>query len=400
VSSRAMRRFLTAIAGAVVAMTTIWWLDMTVVETVQRPSLGQPTTDDRARTLDPPVSTTSTTLGGIELSPTTITPPAAIVGVNVRRLGAHGDGVADDTAAIQRAIDLAPRDPSRTVYLPSGVYLISDVLRYDSRIVITGDGMAATKIENALTRVDATTMLGPTRPGVSDVVVRDLSLDQRGDWYDRKGENVDAFLFDVGSTTGTTVQRVGFHNVRTMALYADTPRDIATVGLRVLDNRIFESNGGGFSFFGSLRDFVIAGNFVQNTKDDAIAVQDHAAGDYPTQITIVYNKIADCTLRTYFGSTPNGIMVYGADQVIVENNTISRVLASGIRAGVGRNRRGSNVTIIGNKIVGAGTDGPRDVPGHGIFLIGADHVLLRDNNVSGSRQYDYFAQDSTDITGP
>jgi len=52
--------------------------------------------------------------------------------VNVKRLGAVGDGVADDTDAIQAAIDLMPyerNDISNTVYLPPGTYRITRTLR-------------------------------------------------------------------------------------------------------------------------------------------------------------------------------------------------------------------------------------------------------------------------------
>ena len=44
--------------------------------------------------------------------------------VNVRTLGVAGDGDADDTAAIQKAIAA-----HRVLYFPSGRYMINDTLR-------------------------------------------------------------------------------------------------------------------------------------------------------------------------------------------------------------------------------------------------------------------------------
>jgi hypothetical protein len=49
--------------------------------------------------------------------------------INVRDLGAKGDGRQDDTAAIQAALDKDPNE-GRIVYLPNGTYLISNALRW------------------------------------------------------------------------------------------------------------------------------------------------------------------------------------------------------------------------------------------------------------------------------
>jgi hypothetical protein len=49
--------------------------------------------------------------------------------LNVRDHGAKGDGRHDDTAAIQRLLD-AHANEGRIIYLPSGIYLISDTLRW------------------------------------------------------------------------------------------------------------------------------------------------------------------------------------------------------------------------------------------------------------------------------
>ena len=80
--------------------------------------------------------------------------------MNVRELGAKGDGITDDTAAIQRAIDLsfgsaaAPHGTrynlNRPLYFPAGHYLITAPLRFTKLVggQITGDGRFVTTIEN------------------------------------------------------------------------------------------------------------------------------------------------------------------------------------------------------------------------------------------------------------
>ena len=44
---------------------------------------------------------------------------------NVQNFGAKGDGITDDTAAIQRAIDAAAAAGGGQVYVPTGTYIVS-----------------------------------------------------------------------------------------------------------------------------------------------------------------------------------------------------------------------------------------------------------------------------------
>jgi Pectate lyase superfamily protein/SMP-30/Gluconolactonase/LRE-like region len=53
--------------------------------------------------------------------------------VNLHTVGAKGDGVTDDTAAIQRAID-----EHATIYIPSGHYIVSDTLTLKPNTVLIG----------------------------------------------------------------------------------------------------------------------------------------------------------------------------------------------------------------------------------------------------------------------
>lgn len=56
--------------------------------------------------------------------------------VNVRQMGAHGDGVTDDTEVLQRAAAIY-----KTLYLPTGTYMVSDTLSFTGyKQGITGDG--------------------------------------------------------------------------------------------------------------------------------------------------------------------------------------------------------------------------------------------------------------------
>ena len=68
--------------------------------------------------------------------------PPAEEWVNVHTLGVQGDGVTDDTAAIQKAIDT-----HRVLYFPSGQYAVSDTLMLEPDTVLIGLHPTLTQID-------------------------------------------------------------------------------------------------------------------------------------------------------------------------------------------------------------------------------------------------------------
>jgi sugar lactone lactonase YvrE len=76
-------------------------------------------------------------------APSDLTPlPPASTWVNVRSLGAKGDGVTDDTAAFRAAIAA-----NRAIYVPSGFYVISDTLTLRPDTALIGLHPLATQID-------------------------------------------------------------------------------------------------------------------------------------------------------------------------------------------------------------------------------------------------------------
>ncbi len=66
--------------------------------------------------------------------------------IDVRKLGAVGDGIADDTGVIREALDTASNSAPATIYFPEGQYRVSDTLRAPSNVSWLGDGMDKTQI--------------------------------------------------------------------------------------------------------------------------------------------------------------------------------------------------------------------------------------------------------------
>jgi hypothetical protein len=96
--------------------------------------------------------------------------------VSVRAFGAKGDGVTDDTASIQRALDQlflngsggsSPQTRRSILYFPPGTYIISDTLHLPPYAILIGSGKGNTVISSeAVTAFD--TVTSNSVPGTYD----------------------------------------------------------------------------------------------------------------------------------------------------------------------------------------------------------------------------------------
>jgi Pectate lyase superfamily protein len=111
--------------------------------------------------------------------------------VNVRDMGARGDGVADDSGAIQAAINAAQ---GRPVYLPAGGYLIKSPLQsrtsgYAPGLKLFGDGILLTTIIPAFSEGDVVHIEAAVKPYTFQLGgwIRDLSIEGAGNRGDVNG---------------------------------------------------------------------------------------------------------------------------------------------------------------------------------------------------------------------
>jgi hypothetical protein len=131
--------------------------------------------------------------------------------ISVKDFGAKGDGIANDWNAIQTAFNTAAS--SAKVYIPKGIYMISQELKIPSNSYIYGTGIGSTIIKLSST-ADASqcvmtnsqnTRSVITNQGNENITIKDLELDG----------NVSRFpgsYSPVGDTSGTGLCFANVHN--------------------------------------------------------------------------------------------------------------------------------------------------------------------------------------------
>ena len=306
--------------------------------------------------------------------------------------GAVADDDRDDTAAIQAALDAAPR-----VELGAGTYLVG-TLRLADGAELAGVGPASVlRLRPGLDpdrRVDyggasALTMVVPARDGVA-FALRRLTLDH--DWP-AYGERYDSPTVSVQNTRGAVIEGCTFVRANTMAVWADSRDGDETRGVRFVGNRLASSRGGGFSVFGRVVGAVVAQNVFENGEDDAVAFQDapnvSAPGfSFPEDATVTGNVVRGFTRRNTSGSTAHGILIFGTVGARVERNTIDGTVSSGVMVTRGHGTRSARVTVADNVSARSGAEttgrGTAGVPVAGYIVLDSDDVTLTGNRTDGS----------------
>jgi len=185
---------------------------------------------------------------------------------NVLDFGAKGDGISDDTAEIQAAIDAAHAAGGGTVYVPAGTYIVSGTsdksdgaIRLLSNVTLQGAGMGETTLKvrddnpYAITGIVRT----PFDEVTHDVALYDITLDgnRANNAYKIDGFYTGVRPEDPRQDYNITVERVEIMNC---SGYGFDPHE-QTVNLRIADSVAHHNGLDGF-----VADFLIDSVYENN----------------------------------------------------------------------------------------------------------------------------------------
>lgn len=165
---------------------------------------------------------------------------------NVRDYGALGDGVTDDTDAINRALfDIYCRNNNpqirRTLYFPAGVYVVSDEIKIPTYADLKGEGLGCSIIMATNLAADCVARTADSKHQIDTnignngaVLPKYISI---SDMTFQTDKDIDIFIID--STSQSRFSRVGFVGYLTSA---PTSSGTSTSAIKIFSTAANQSN--------------------------------------------------------------------------------------------------------------------------------------------------------------
>jgi polygalacturonase len=261
---------------------------------------------------------------------------AADLTVNVKDSGAIGDGVADDTAPLQGALN----GGQRTVLIPAGTYKISATLKVDSQTTIQADPQAVIRLADH----------AGNDVGLFVLANRDFTAGNRditvegGIWDGNNENNARGSNEQIPCSTGVAINFINVHQLTLRNLTVRNPDSYAIRACHLTDF-VIENIGFDFSVVRPNQDGVHLNGFCERgvirnlralspyaTNDDMVALNaDDGPGElYVTQQGMVNGPIRDITVERLRAESAFTFVRLLSHRELIENITISDV-AGGCR---------------------------------------------------------------------
>ncbi|WP_179224735.1 right-handed parallel beta-helix repeat-containing protein [Geodermatophilus pulveris] len=283
--------------------------------------------------------------------------------VSVVDAGAVGDGVTDDTRALQAVFDAAA--PGDTVVLPAGrTFAHGDVLSLASAgVTVTGGGTLLATSEQRSSLVLA----------ADDVVLEDVTLTIGA--TSRRWEAAEQQRLRVDGHSGVVVRDVRVQGSAAAGVFVGGgAAEFLLEGVQVTGTR-----ADGIHITGRSRDGRVVAPVVRDVGDDGVAVVSYRSDGQPCARIVVDSPVVD-------GSRGGrGISVVGGQDVTYRDVTVTDTYAAGIYVAAegGWDTAGvDGVDVQGGTVTGANSGVDID---HGAVLVynGTPDRAVRDVVVSG-----------------
>lgn len=297
-------------------------------------------------------------------------PVASGTAVNVKQFGAVGDGVTDDTAAIQAAINA-----STDLFLPAGTYIISNIdLKSDFRFIGVGTLKAKPSTTGQLIRLN----------GVNNTTIRGITVNADS----TNSPSMSFTVYVYGSSYNVTLDDLVINNSNSHGIsFRDAADRLANTVSVISDCKI---NTTGVSGYGievqDSKDVTVKGCHVYNTGSHGIFV-------YGTTSLVTDNvNVSDCfvdaagrsgIISTYILSTTN----YGVGRLSINN---CRVTNSG--------ENGIGIQAATGIIDGCTSTGNGSLVSHQGILVNSDRIVVSNNSSNNNSGVGIDVGDGKDVS--
>lgn len=275
--------------------------------------------------------------------------------VNVRDFGATGDGVTDDTESIRRAIEQIYKETEnlndtrtrRTIYIPAGTYLTSNVISIPTNTSLQGDGPSSSTIKLqygnlSVANVSDSAFQSGATIGSGSAVLPD-QIDINGMTFQNISADVQYPLLNIDSASNVRITNTAFQsNIAAGTYYPNVIEILSTTASSQnisLDKVIILGGGNGIVNMGTTTKSVS----ITNSQFDGLS-----------NVAIAMNDIDSFTsINNYFGTVGTRQTSAGATNFVsfgevhtYGNATTTGAQLGNLRLGVARSSEVSTASPV------------------------------------------------------
>jgi hypothetical protein len=273
--------------------------------------------------------------------------------VNVKSFGAKGDGITDDTAAIQNAINSSPL--GSIIFFPAGTYMISNNIALSPNRTYMGVGWnSSIKQMNGKNLVQMINLRDETSQH-PNIIIKDLQFDGN---RDNNTSTVGLYLFGL---LNSMLYRVRVQNCGGTGYFLEGNSTIQSSTNHFIDCWAFQNTGYGIYFSGACADnHIIGGDYGANWNcalyiaGVSSSVRDATMwGTQSGSCVIVAGVSNQLTSNNIEGASGHGVEVQASHNFLTGNKIYDNANVSsayGNYDGVYISNNAENVVITGNDI--------------------------------------------------